>query len=166
MSERHTAMLKRVYRNTGQNGKYLGLMLEIDGEGVRANLFDEWYFEEGTDHDISQFTDQPVNITFDVVERDDKIYRNTTHIEPAGETWVKPEEGMGERKPGPRDKPTQDELMQDCETGTSKPGPRPKTKPSAQCNTAAVLDTLLLLASSFSELGARLKAHVLLHMEE
>ena len=106
MSEICVAMLKRVYQNTGQNGKYLGLVLDIDGEGVRANLFDEWYFEEGTNHDIAQFVGKPVSIEFDVVEKDDgKIYRNTLHIEPDGETWTKPEEGMGERKPGPRPKP-------------------------------------------------------------
>jgi len=105
-----TALLKRVYHNEGKSSPYLGLMLEVDGEGIRMSLFDQWYWEEGTDHNIEDYVGKPVDVAYSEVERDGNTYRNVTHIQPFGVEWVKPEEGMGERKPSVKHETAMEEL--------------------------------------------------------
>jgi len=103
-----TAMLRRVKEKVGQNGPFLVLTVEIDGEGLFCNLFDQWYWEEGSAHDIQDYANKPVIVTYEEVQKGDKTFRNVLHIEPDptiiedAEAWVKPADGMGDRKPSKR----------------------------------------------------------------
>ena len=96
-------LLKQAKRKTGKAGEYLFAVVEIDGEAVPMSLFDAWYFEKGTDHDITEYIDKPVQVLFSTTTRssDSRVFKNIDHIQPDMIRWVKPEEGMGDRKPGP-----------------------------------------------------------------
>jgi len=95
----YIATLKKVYHNTGARGGYLSLVMAgPNGEGVRANLFDQWYFQAGTPHDITQHLERQVEYEASVVEKQTpdgpKQYVNVSRIQPVGQIWEKPPDGM------------------------------------------------------------------------
>jgi len=101
MDELKKATLQKIYVNQGERGSYLRLFLSnIDGSVEKLMLFDQWYFEEGTEHDIRKHEGEPIEYNTITREKGDKTYINIVHIQPEGQIWERPEKARGGASPG------------------------------------------------------------------